>query len=594
MPRRIAAAVRRRIRRMLGRTTGGAGQGQGRSQDRFLLALVEAEAPTDIAAPALPEIRAAIAAGDRLRAGLAWEWTQIDILPDDWRPALTNSRVDLVLVEVDGGTAPGWAPAELLTMLDWARSEDIPVIAWVTGGQAEVDLAEPWIGAAHSVFVCKEEHASVWRERYAGVSIDVAPPAVQPRLHNPRPGGTTRREPAAGILLDGADAGILAAELQLPPNRIDLWPGGPPDREIAERAGLSGSLVPAEKAQLLSRALGRYSVIADVGDPDGVAWHAIEAGGAQTAVTATTSALRRFPRDLRHLITEATTPEELEQELAVRVWQRELRDREAVRLAREIHARHTFANRVDTFADAVGLTVKRPGRSVSAIVTTNRAHEIDNALANVGRQAYAGDGGVELILILHGLDVPRAEIAARAQDAGLADVTVLEADSSMTLGACMNLGVDAAGGDFIAKMDDDDYYGRHYLTDLVAAFSYSDAGIVGKWATYVWLRSIGAVVLRRVYAEHRPERLVQGATITMRRDVARDLWFSDIPRGIDTDLLNRAKEAGVTTYSADRFNFIVIRNADLNVHTWTIADSALMNRASSLVFYGDPRSHVEV
>jgi hypothetical protein len=579
---------------MFGSTTGGAGQGQGRSMNRFLLALVKAESPTEISTPALPEVRAAVAVGDRLRGGLAWEWTQIDVQPGDWREALTHGRVDVILIEIDAGTAPGWPRNELVAMLGWARAQDIPAVAWVTGGQAEVDIADPWLGSVTSVLVCKDEHLSMWRERHPDVSIGVAPAAVQPRRHNPRRGGTTRREPAAGILLDRSDADALNAELQLPPNRVDIWPTNPRDHDTAERAGLEASLVPAQKAQLLSRALDRYSVIADVGDPDGVAWQALEAGSAQTAVAATTSALARFPSDLRHLVTEARTPDELRQELAVRVWQRELRDREGVRLSREIHARHTFAHRVDAIADAVGLTVKRPGRSVSAIVTTNRAHELDNALANVGRQAHAGDGGVELILILHGLDVRRAEIAARARDAGITDVTVLEADSSMTLGACMNLGLDAAGGDFVAKMDDDDYYGRHYLTDLVAAFSYTDAGIVGKWATYVWLRSIGAVVLRRVYAEHRPERLVQGATITMRRDVARELRFSDIPRGIDTDLLNRAQEAGITTYSADRFNFVVIRNADLSTHTWTIADSALMNRASSLVFYGDPRSHVEV
>jgi hypothetical protein len=171
---------------------------------------------------------------------------------------------------------------------------------------------------------------------------------------------------------------------------------------------------------------------------------------------------------------------------------------------------------------------------------------------------------------------------------------VIQADKSLTLGACLNLGLDAAGGDFLGKMDDDNYYGSHYLTDLVAAYGYTDAGIVGKWAHYVWLRSTGAVVLRFPTTEHRYNRLVQGGSLLFKREVARSLRFSDIPRAVDTDILNRAEADGILTYSADRFNYVSIRGADRNEHTWPIADMALMNRSGRLVFFGDPREHVDV
>jgi glycosyltransferase involved in cell wall biosynthesis len=221
-------------------------------------------------------------------------------------------------------------------------------------------------------------------------------------------------------------------------------------------------------------------------------------------------------------------------------------------------------------------------------------HELDNALDNISRQEHVIRGRAELILVLHGLDVKVPELEARARALGVENVTVIQADRELTLGACMNLGVDAASGDLIAKMDDDNYYGQHYLTDLVGAFGYTDAGIVGKWAHYVWLRSTGAVVLRCGYAEHRYDRLVQGGSMLIKGDVARELRFGDLPRAVDTDFLERAREAGVLTYSADRFNYVSIRAADHRSHTWPIADTALMNRAGSLLFYGDPRPHVDV
>jgi hypothetical protein len=146
----------------------------------------------------------------------------------------------------------------------------------------------------------------------------------------------------------------------------------------------------------------------------------------------------------------------------------------------------------------------------------------------------------------------------------------------------------------VAKVDDDNYYGRHYLTDLIDSFEYSGAGIVGKWAHYVWLRSSGAVVLRNPHSEYRPERLVQGGSIVLEGDVARQLRFGDLPRAVDTDILGRARAAGVGIFSADRFNFVSVRGADRFAHTWPISDTALMNRAGHLVFYGDPRAHVDV
>ena len=61
------------------------------------------------------------------------------------------------------------------------------------------------------------------------------------------------------------------------------------------------------------------------------------------------------------------------------------------------------------------------------------------------------------------------------------------APSSLSLGECLNLAVDSADGDVIAKFDDDDHYGEHYLADQVTALRYSAADLVGKQAHYMHL-----------------------------------------------------------------------------------------------------------
>ena len=309
----------------------------------------------------------------------------------------------------------------------------------------------------------------------------------------------------------------------------------------------------------------------------GDTWAVLEAGAAQTAVVS-------LPDD-------AADPAAFRGEIVARLHQTELRDREALVQHRAVLAGHTYAHRVDEVLAALGSEPPVRDRSVSAIVPTNRAHEIDSVLANVGRQAH---DDVELVLVLHGLDVPEADLRARAAEHGVRHLTVVAADSTLTLGACLNLGIDASSGAYVAKMDDDNIYGRHYLTDLLNAFESSGAGIVGKWAHYVWLRSTGAVVLRYPDAEHTWERRIQGGSMLFEGDVVRRLRFGDLPRAVDSDILDRAIAEDVKIWSADRFNYVSVRGDDRTAHTWTVADATFLTGSGRLAFYGDPRLHVEV
>jgi hypothetical protein len=51
---------------------------------------------------------------------------------------------------------------------------------------------------------------------------------------------------------------------------------------------------------------------------------------------------------------------------------------------------------------------------------------------------------------------------------------------------------------------------------------------------------------------------------------------------------------GVRIYSGDRFNFVSVRGTDRNAHTWAVSDATFMTASGRLMFYGDPRVHVDV
>jgi hypothetical protein len=314
-----------------------------------------------------------------------------------------------------------------------------------------------------------------------------------------------------------------------------------------------------------------------------------ELSAAQTAVVSGPAAsVGEFFGDDLTVVTDA---EQTRAELTVLLRHGEFRDRRALRAHRRVFDEHLYTHRVATVLERAGLPVAPDVPSVTVVVPTNRPAQLDNVFSSIGRQRHER---IQLVLVQHGFDVPEAELSRRAKEAGIDELVVRAADSALTLGACMNLGLEAADGRFVAKMDDDNWYGPHYLCDLVRAFSYTDAEVVGKWAHLVHLQRSGATLLRFPEAEHRHVRLVQGGTIVVSRTTAQQLGFDDLPRRVDTTFLEKVAAAGGKIYSADRFNFVSIRRADTGGHTWKITEEQMLAGRANLLFYGEPYAHAEV
>jgi hypothetical protein len=62
---------------------------------------------------------------------------------------------------------------------------------------------------------------------------------------------------------------------------------------------------------------------------------------------------------------------------------------------------------------------------------------------------------LQLVLVLHGLDLDPGVVAEKARAAGIEDVVVLATDAPTAPGACLNLGVEAAGGGYLGVMDEE-------------------------------------------------------------------------------------------------------------------------------------------
>lgn len=411
-------------------------------------------------------------------------------------------------------------------LIEAARGQDVPVVLWDT---AETPVGQrPDHVAVLEVAAGADHLATVAPDRVAGYAAALPGTGVWEL-----PLGVAPWEHLPGGLT-GRTGGVLVLEDE----------GGTGTPQVALRAAARGTALVSGPRPVLER------------DLDGAVW------------------------------TEDSTPRRLTAARALRR-QPELRDRQAHQARRAVLSGHTWAHRAGAVLDRAGLAVPAPDLSVSALVPTRRPRQVEHVVDTVADQVGVP---VQLVLVTHGFSVPEAELRARAADRGLEHLTVLEAPSDLTLGAVLNLGTAAAAGRFTAKMDDDNLYGRHYLADLVRTFATTDAQVVGKWAHYVHLTGSDAVLLRFAGQEHREVDLVQGGTIVMTTEDLRRFAFADLPRRVDTTLLDRVRAEGGRVWSADRYNF-VSRRGDPGGHTWTVTEAELLTRASTVVFYGDPSRH---
>ena len=563
--------------------------------------------PAPVGASPLPT-RVALAGTRRLADLLAPEWQQTTLDRMDGASSLAGT--DLVLLQATRGDVPGWEGAAdaLLEVVTAARGQGIPVAVWVTSAPVP---DEDWLRAATAVGVSTtalhDATAAVLQDPVREVHL--WQPAAQPRTSGlAREDATTaRRSESALVVLDGLTNltdGTHLAEV-VAPALAKLRPAETPVVRIAGKSAMVTPPALLTERQVaegpwdaVGGALGDARVLLDLGNAAATApWTSMAAAMAGTPLVGTSGLGSALPAEIDALVPRVDEQQALRSELVARMRQEELVAREGLRLRRAVLAGHTAGHRAATILTAAGRETPAPytNRSISAVVPTNRVHELDNVMANLGRQSHAD---TELVLVLHGLadhpEIDDADLRRRATQAGAANLTIVHADPSLTLGACMNLGVDAAGGRYVAKMDDDNFYGEHYLADLVDAFASTDAGIVGKWCHYVWLRSTGAVVLRYPDSEQRYERRIQGGSMLFDGDVVRRIRFSDIPRAVDSDILDRSMAEGVRVWSGDRYNYVSIRGTDRTAHTWTVTDSTFMTATGRLLFYGDPREHVSV
>ncbi|KAD4007142.1 glycosyltransferase [Arthrobacter yangruifuii] len=548
-------------------------------------------------------------------AAFAFEWHTVALDPESWQQQLTDQAVDLVFVESSWAgnsrlwrgklAGPAGPAAALVDLLAYSRSQGIPTVFWNKEDPPHYEDFLPAAALFDHVFTSDVRRVEHYRRDLGHDNIGVLPFAAQPAIHNPaRPkhGRHSRDVGFAGMYfahkyperrqqMDMLLGGAMDAKLPLGLEIFSRKLGGDPNYQFP--APLDSRVVGSLSYPQMLSAYKAYKVFLNVNSvvdsPSMCARRIFEISAAGTPVISTPSdAVEQFftPDE----VPVASTREEAAALTGGLVRNAEFNDRTVHRAQRRIWSAHTYTHRAETIVAAAVPLKSRPVTrpTVSALVPTIRPHQLENVFRTLAAQQ---DVDVELVLLTHGFVLAPERLQELQAASGLRKVRLLTAGAEVSLGECLNRCVRAASGEVVAKMDDDDHYGPRYLSDQLYALEYSGADVVGKQAHYMHLRSSNAVLLRFGHREHRYTDFVMGPTIVTRRTLALDLPFPSLGLGEDTGFLKQAAAAGKRIYSADRFNYYQVREAD--GHTWKVDDATLL-ASGDLRFYGEPNEHTDI
>jgi hypothetical protein len=205
---------------------------------------------------------------------------------------------------------------------------------------------------------------------------------------------------------------------------------------------------------------------------------------------------------------------------------------------------------------------------VSVVLCSRRPEMVQHAMRQILHQRGVD---LEVIVVLHGASANR--IPAGTLDGS---AVVLQVDGGESYGAALNHGLRAASGAYIAKMDDDDWYGPHHLSDLVMGIHYSGSDLVGASMEFIYLEELDITVYRGAEAVSELPNMMtvhgftSGGAIMMTRGVAEAVGgFRHVPVYEDSELIAAVTAMGGRVYRQHGLNYLY-RRGKPSRHTWGV------------------------
>jgi glycosyltransferase involved in cell wall biosynthesis len=554
---------------------------------------------------------------ERLYYGLRDECRLLPLTEQGWPEQIADTAADFLLIESclfsvlgDWHFAQGPKPSPALAaLLDAARARKLPVVVWITADVLYADMYTELAKRGDVIFVA-DPRMQEYLHLAGCAGVEYLAPAVQPRIFNPlRP-----------LMPESVDfSPYLIAGCGLPETHEEICKviAAVPGKRFC---GFERTHVPTQNyvkrlTQLLPNytPFGRVShrmlpevlkqarlIITDARSritPTEMDWQALE----NAACMCQTLRLNLSGMDSASpYIRDFADTGALTEYLASLPAHDIALEAQSQKLWRDVYSQNTFEQRLETINTKLGL--RRPASPTlvaSVISPTMRTEQVGQIVANFDRQRYAHK---ELIVVVNKDQQAYAEMQAALSHRPEIKVCLMPNDQYAA--STLNLGVQASGGDYAFRFDDDDYYGEDYLSDSMLMLQADSADFLGKFASFVKINGQETVYVRR---QANPDRslktysarefahkdaAISGATFGVRTALLRKYPFPDVSlAAADTSYLEllRTKAPDARIVKTDCFGYTIGRDDDPTAHTWRVETSALIDKTRTV-----PDSNTEV
>lgn len=538
---------------------------------------------------------------------LSWK-TEFELFPvsrKNYKNQIKESRSKALFLEScwkgNGGawefafTSPGLRHANaqaLCNAIDIAKGRSLPVVFWNKEDPMHYDRFLPIAKRCDIIFTTDANKVEEYKRDVPDAKVDVLPFAANPGLCNPA--GRFKRKPeticfAGSYYSEGHESRKEQMDSLLP--TIIKFQGVIYDRMSKlendryaypdQYAPYIRDSVPFAEIVNVYKSFKLFLNVNTITDsPTMMSRRVYELLACGTPVISTPS--RAIEEQFGKIVQIARDADE-----ANRIAERLLGDEwEWLRLShlgyREVLQKHTYALRAEQIKASLGCGHERVAPLVSIIMASNRPHLVDRIVKNISRQRHEK---IELCIVIQSYtDEEERELREKvARHAGsLVSFKLIRDDSETPLGARLNTAVDATAGDFVAKMDDDDFYYENYLSDMLLPFQFGNYGLIGKREVFVYLEGSNETWMRFEGERHKTTSFVAGPTFVMRREIFERTRFANVNRGEDSSLLDSIKQNGWEIYAADPFNFAQFRSRNSKDHTWQVEDSFFSSKGTCL------------
>ncbi|TWE00957.1 spore maturation protein CgeB [Neobacillus bataviensis] len=232
----------------------------------------------------------------------------------------------------------------------------------------------------------------------------------------------------------------------------------------------------------------------------------------------------------------------------------------SLRGIRQIYSKHLYRHRLNEILDKIGFKMEQASREVTLFCHLSSPEKLDALLKCYWNQTW---NPTELIIVTKGW----------ARDSFSKSKALCSSDTSIkfinlplesTIGKCYNVAIKNATYNFVSKIHENCYYGSHYVEDLMHAFEYSGADLVGKGAYFEYLSQKDTLIKIFEKKENKFVKNVHGSAFICKKDIMKKIMFQENLRyelEIDKCFFNACQTLQVKIYSSDMFNFLRYNNA---------------------------------